>query len=293
MSILPLSSSTFLIEDPRSLFFMRGFAPERRGPFVSAKGAKTIRARAWPQGVPLPQSRLLGLRNSLRSDSPRPQRDFGTGAQPRPQAPRHGLCMFSHRRSPITNVEDRLGEPIWRNGLQCGDAVVLYNPFNLNTTAHERMDLAVIGIGARRQAPHAEPLAGMKMFGGKGTVPATPASVVCHSMRLHRPVIPLHRLPRKDCHGRGRVKGLPVQKDDLRIPRLAQTRRKHDEQHDPAEKGIYRFQRRECPFPGTTQRSSPTGLWFNLVGAGLCACPSRFMVVATAPSIAGTSFVNE
>ena len=45
----------------------------RTGSFVSAKGPKTIGARAWPQGVPLPQSRLLGLRNSLRSDSPRPQ----------------------------------------------------------------------------------------------------------------------------------------------------------------------------------------------------------------------------
>ena len=36
---------------------------------------------------PLPRSRLLGLRNSLRSDSPRPQLGFGTVAQPRPQAP--------------------------------------------------------------------------------------------------------------------------------------------------------------------------------------------------------------
>ena len=51
------------------LFFMRGFAPTRRGSFdklrtgsfVSAKGPKTIGARAWPHGVPLPQSRLLGL----------------------------------------------------------------------------------------------------------------------------------------------------------------------------------------------------------------------------------------
>ena len=48
---------------------MRGFAPARRGSFdrlrtgsfVSARGPKTIGARAWPQRVPLPQSRLLGL----------------------------------------------------------------------------------------------------------------------------------------------------------------------------------------------------------------------------------------
>ena len=48
---------------------MQGFAPARRGSFdrlrtgsfVSAKGPKTIGARAWPQRVPLPQSRLRGL----------------------------------------------------------------------------------------------------------------------------------------------------------------------------------------------------------------------------------------
>ena len=121
--------------------FMRGFAPTRRGSFdpstssglrtgsfVSAKGPKTIGARAWPHGVPLPQSRFLGLpstsgalrltlrMNGLslpvhaslpfvlsvtewsrrkrsvsevegRSDSPRLQPGFGTGAQPRPKAP--------------------------------------------------------------------------------------------------------------------------------------------------------------------------------------------------------------
>ncbi|HBP88390.1 MAG TPA: hypothetical protein DD706_11915, partial [Nitrospiraceae bacterium] len=30
----------------------RGFAPVRRGPFVSAKGPKTILAVAWPSGCP-------------------------------------------------------------------------------------------------------------------------------------------------------------------------------------------------------------------------------------------------
>ena len=47
--------------------------------------------RGVPAGVarwvPLPRSRLLGLRNSLRSDSPRPHLEFGTRAPPRPQAP--------------------------------------------------------------------------------------------------------------------------------------------------------------------------------------------------------------
>ena len=66
---------------------LRGFGPARRGPFVSAKGPKTIGARAWPFGCLCPGPERLGLRNSLRSNSPRPQLDFGTGAQPRPQAP--------------------------------------------------------------------------------------------------------------------------------------------------------------------------------------------------------------
>ena len=47
--------------------------------------------------VPLPQSRNLGLRNSLRSNSPRPQIKFGTAAQPRLQAPwkwRHGMARL-------------------------------------------------------------------------------------------------------------------------------------------------------------------------------------------------------
>ena len=47
--------------------------------------------------VPLPRSRLLGLRNSLRSDSPRPHIEFGTGAQPRLEAPGDGpgyACLY-------------------------------------------------------------------------------------------------------------------------------------------------------------------------------------------------------
>ena len=87
-----------------SLFFMWGFAPTRRGSFDYAQdrsfcfGKRT--QNHWRPGVtlrvPLPQSRLLGLRNSLRSDSPRPHRGFGTAAQPRPQAPRP--CMYCHSR---------------------------------------------------------------------------------------------------------------------------------------------------------------------------------------------------
>ena len=44
-------------------------------------------ARAWPFGCLCLGPERFGLRNSLRSDSPRPHIEFGAGAQPRPQAP--------------------------------------------------------------------------------------------------------------------------------------------------------------------------------------------------------------
>ncbi len=117
---LCLSSSTFLIEDPVSLFFLlRGFAPARRGPFVSAKGPKTSGARAGPPEKPkvvilnavknlffvgsrsLIESSFATLRTSvaLRQSSP-PYGMDGTGAQPRQQAPRPGIrgCAFCHAR---------------------------------------------------------------------------------------------------------------------------------------------------------------------------------------------------
>ena len=43
-------------------------------------------ARAWPYGCLCPGPERFGLRNSLRSDSPRLHIEFRTGAQPRPQA---------------------------------------------------------------------------------------------------------------------------------------------------------------------------------------------------------------
>ncbi len=65
-------------------FLLRGFGPARRGSFVSAKEPKTSGARAWPpQGVPVPRSLWCGLRNSLRSDSPRPHMKWtGPGRSP-------------------------------------------------------------------------------------------------------------------------------------------------------------------------------------------------------------------
>ena len=71
---------------------MRGVSPPPAEILLfRQKEPKTIGASCVALRVPLPQSRMLGLRNSLRSDSPRPRETegegFGTGAQPRPQAP--------------------------------------------------------------------------------------------------------------------------------------------------------------------------------------------------------------
>ncbi len=66
-----------------------GFAPTRRGPFVSAKGPKTSGARAGPPRggscAPVPGVWAAELA-ALRQSSPSYGMD-GIGAQPRPQAP--------------------------------------------------------------------------------------------------------------------------------------------------------------------------------------------------------------
>ena len=67
--------------------YLRGFGPARRGSFCFGKRTQNHGRPGVALGGPLPRSRRLGLRNSLRSDSPRPQTRIGTGAQPRPQAP--------------------------------------------------------------------------------------------------------------------------------------------------------------------------------------------------------------
>ena len=66
---------------------MRGFGPARRGPFVSAKGPKTIGARAGPSGCLRPGPDCEGCGTRFAQTVLAPQLDFGTGAQPRPQAP--------------------------------------------------------------------------------------------------------------------------------------------------------------------------------------------------------------
>ena len=87
-----------------------GVAPTRRDPFVSAKGPKTMGAQARPSGCLCLSPEWLGLRNSLRSNSPRPHIRFGTAAQPRLQAPwiwRQGMARFNCiRRRPNTKTLD-------------------------------------------------------------------------------------------------------------------------------------------------------------------------------------------
>ena len=91
-----LSSSTSLIEDPASLLFHAGFRPRATRSFCFGKRTQNHWRPGVAPRVPLPQSRFLGLRNSLRSDSPRPQnRGCGPGAQPRPQAPGCSAASFA------------------------------------------------------------------------------------------------------------------------------------------------------------------------------------------------------
>ncbi len=96
----------------QSFLFERGFGPARRGPFVSAKGPKTIPARAWPCGSPSSQHRITWLRNSLRSDSPRRVGGFGAATQPRArrniQTQKRGQ-IFLHRIQFFTVMLEGVG----------------------------------------------------------------------------------------------------------------------------------------------------------------------------------------
>ncbi len=73
---------------------LAGFRPRTTRSFCFGKRTQNYWRPGVALRVPLPQSRLLGLRNSLRSDSPRPQTGVGTGSQPRPQALGHGAYKF-------------------------------------------------------------------------------------------------------------------------------------------------------------------------------------------------------
>ena len=78
------------VSSPRAEGRNAGFRPRTARSFCFGKRTQNHWRPCVALRVPLPRSRRLGLRNSLRSDSPRPQLGFGTGPQPRPQAPGHG-----------------------------------------------------------------------------------------------------------------------------------------------------------------------------------------------------------
>ena len=58
---------------------LRGFAPARRDPFVSAKGPKTIGARAWPFGFLCPSPDFLGCGTRFAQTVLAPQLISGLG----------------------------------------------------------------------------------------------------------------------------------------------------------------------------------------------------------------------
>gem|GEM_PF-3462642 len=86
---------------------MRGVAPARRGLFVSAKGPKTIDARAWPQEgafAPVPVAWAAELA-SLRQSSPRNRlRDRGTATPEGAGTDRRGYgrrCRLKPSSKPV------------------------------------------------------------------------------------------------------------------------------------------------------------------------------------------------
>jgi len=68
---------------------MWGVAPTRRVPFVSAKGTKTISARARPQGGPSASAPNKMAQELAPLKQPSPRSRFGAAAPPHPKAGRH------------------------------------------------------------------------------------------------------------------------------------------------------------------------------------------------------------
>ncbi len=111
--ILPLPfSKQLLIKDSRPFslssqvrIFPRyaGCRPGRRGPFVSAKGPKTISAPAWSMGFPARRTRIRWLRNSLRSNSARRVSGFSSASRPRRKAGKHE-GPSSHKKKALEDV---------------------------------------------------------------------------------------------------------------------------------------------------------------------------------------------
>ena len=87
--------------------FSRGFGPARRGPFVSAKGPKTMGARAWPFGGLCPSPDGLGCGTRYAQTVLAPISDSGPGrsyARRRPDvAPCDGALQL-----PKTKGEGRI-----------------------------------------------------------------------------------------------------------------------------------------------------------------------------------------
>ena len=84
-----------ILSNAKDLFLIAGFRPCRRPPFVSAKGGKTILARARNNGELVHRhesgwrgNSLQGARPPCRSDSPRREVGFGAAALPRPRQER-------------------------------------------------------------------------------------------------------------------------------------------------------------------------------------------------------------
>ncbi len=259
---------------------MRGFGPARRGEedcgvspphdevlLFRQKNPKPVAPGRGPKGVPVPRSLLLGLRNSLRSDSPRRHMAWtGPGRSPARRRQDNGICLFCHARL------DRASRVL---GLHAG--------FRPRTTRS-------FCFGKRTQN-HWRPGVALRVPLPRSLLLGLRNSLRSDSPRLHNGRDGTGAQPRPQAPGqRQRTTTLDprVRKDDREKRRDDGEKRKDDRPFCHA-----RLDRASsllsCPAPighpgawggrylerrGTTRRSSPTGSWCLCVGAGLGARPS-------------------
>ncbi len=92
---------------------LAGFRPRTARSFCFGKRTQNQGRPGAALWGPLPRSRRLGLRNSLRSNSPRLHIRFGTGAQPRPQAPSCGAMGWRATNAPSSVAAPSHGAVRW------------------------------------------------------------------------------------------------------------------------------------------------------------------------------------
>ena len=102
--------------------FLRGFAPARRGPFVSAKGPKTMGARARPFGGLCPGPVCLGCGTRFAQTVLAPILDSGPGrsrARRRPEVAPGAGATEEQRKAALDAATTTAGSRHYRRGGCC------------------------------------------------------------------------------------------------------------------------------------------------------------------------------